>query len=521
MNEFRDTTISDYNFGYMTDYDLYSLADRARRQINYDSDTFGLDQFIEDLGNIGADTYVGNLPGALVSTGVGIIHSSSAVYQLRTITDNMEGLSSEIDWELQRRKDGGFPLAGLDEVYKNYDGYEDRTIHQTGQTIEEWIHERNGSQVVGPAIYTAAQISLGSPNRGTGPGIIAPPPDTPLAFSQPGSLPTPPTDEGLFLVSGSGTPPNGLHFGPEIAPPPTQDSLPTISIVIDPVVKPLQPVPLFAPAVDLPPAIATNPLPYRITRFSELFSSGIPAPSVWDMGEEVGQPTYRTIYVPHTGPMISALAIKNYMAQYYQNRTLFDWGNKAFSGDKFLLGGVTGLVLEGGAAIGRGFDSAIAPVSKWLDNALGFDSPYRSPADGPSYWDADHVNRNDHDNDGYDDDTGLNDFGGTKADSIASGGLYPILLDLDGNGIQITSLDRSTVFRDGGDGLEHRTAWAGAGDGVLFYDPDNTGEITERRQYVFTDWDWVRENDIPLPYPDFASVYDGSVSGVNCKGNAA
>ncbi|MDP1667899.1 hypothetical protein, partial [Phaeovulum sp.] len=46
-------------------------------------------------------------------------------------------------------------------------------------------------------------------------------------------------------------------------------------------------------------------------------------------------------------------------------------------------------------------------------------------------------------------------------------GPRPILLDLDGNGIRITEQSRSGVFVDaGGDGLLHRTAWAGAGDGV-------------------------------------------------------
>jgi hypothetical protein len=46
-------------------------------------------------------------------------------------------------------------------------------------------------------------------------------------------------------------------------------------------------------------------------------------------------------------------------------------------------------------------------------------------------------------------------------------GPQPILLDLDGNGIRITEQSRSGMFVDaGGDGLKHRTAWAGAGDGV-------------------------------------------------------
>ncbi len=38
------------------------------------------------------------------------------------------------------------------------------------------------------------------------------------------------------------------------------------------------------------------------------------------------------------------------------------------------------------------------------------------------------------------------------------------------------------------DGLANRTAWAAAGNGMLFCDPDNTSAITEKRQYVFTEW---------------------------------
>ena len=50
----------------------------------------------------------------------------------------------------------------------------------------------------------------------------------------------------------------------------------------------------------------------------------------------------------------------------------------------------------------------------------------------------------------------------------------PILLDLTGHGINITELNRSSTFMDAtGSGLSNRTAWAGAGTAVLFFDPNS------------------------------------------------
>lgn len=94
----------------------------------------------------------------------------------------------------------------------------------------------------------------------------------------------------------------------------------------------------------------------------------------------------------------------------------------------------------------------------------------------------------------------------------------PILLDLDGNGIRIAEQSRSGMFVDaGGDGLQHRTAWAAAGDGVKFYDPDGTGAITEKRQYVFTEWDPTATDDLAA----LRSVFDGNGDGVLNASDAA
>ena len=88
-------------------------------------------------------------------------------------------------------------------------------------------------------------------------------------------------------------------------------------------------------------------------------------------------------------------------------------------------------------------------------------------------------------------------------------GPQPILLDLDGDGIQITEMSRSTRFVDGGDELLHRTVWAAAGNGVLFYDPDGRNAITEKRQYVFTDWNPTASGDLEA----LRSVWDSNGDG--------
>ncbi|MEJ8562314.1 hypothetical protein QTO30_14510 [Yoonia sp. GPGPB17] len=64
-----------------------------------------------------------------------------------------------------------------------------------------------------------------------------------------------------------------------------------------------------------------------------------------------------------------------------------------------------------------------------------------------------------------------------------------------------------------GDGLQNRTAWAGAGDAVLFYDINGDGKITEARQYIFTEWDPTAKSD----FEALASVFDSNGDGfVDC-----
>jgi Ca2+-binding RTX toxin-like protein len=95
-------------------------------------------------------------------------------------------------------------------------------------------------------------------------------------------------------------------------------------------------------------------------------------------------------------------------------------------------------------------------------------------------------------------------------------GHIPVVLDIVGDGIKINQLSSSDKFVIAEDGRLHRTAWAGAGNGVLFFDPDNTGAITQRNQYVFADWDPTAESDIAA----LRSVFDTNGNGVLDAGDA-
>ncbi|MDH4412051.1 MAG: AHH domain-containing protein [Rhizobium sp.] len=93
----------------------------------------------------------------------------------------------------------------------------------------------------------------------------------------------------------------------------------------------------------------------------------------------------------------------------------------------------------------------------------------------------------------------------------------PILFDLDNNGFALTTLDDSAFFFDiGGDGYKHRTAWVGAGDGVLVVDADGDGKISSRKEVVLTDWDPSADSDMEA----LRQVFDTNHNGLLDAGDA-
>jgi Ca2+-binding RTX toxin-like protein len=96
--------------------------------------------------------------------------------------------------------------------------------------------------------------------------------------------------------------------------------------------------------------------------------------------------------------------------------------------------------------------------------------------------------------------------------------MSPILLDLNGDGnISITERSNSSFYVDGGNGKEHRTAWAGAGDGVLFFDAGNDGKITEKREFVFTEWTEGSTSDMEAMREAFDSNHDGKLTAADAQ----
>ncbi len=81
---------------------------------------------------------------------------------------------------------------------------------------------------------------------------------------------------------------------------------------------------------------------------------------------------------------------------------------------------------------------------------------------------------------------GGDEKGTSTTGSSGNDNLGPIVIDLDGDGVELTSFVNSTVrFDMDNDGLRERTGWAGADDGLLAFDWNGDGRIDDASEISF------------------------------------
>ena len=110
------------------------------------------------------------------------------------------------------------------------------------------------------------------------------------------------------------------------------------------------------------------------------------------------------------------------------------------------------------------------------------DNPYGTPTEGQTFDGSDHFTPEP-------DPDPEPDPGGDGDGGSDGGGGKPIVLDLDGDGVELVALDDSTAFYDiNGDGYRERMAWASADDGFLAYDKDSDGVISAHDELSFVSY---------------------------------
>jgi Ca2+-binding RTX toxin-like protein len=94
--------------------------------------------------------------------------------------------------------------------------------------------------------------------------------------------------------------------------------------------------------------------------------------------------------------------------------------------------------------------------------------------------------------------------------------LSPIILDLDGDGVEMVSIKKAKAgFDMNGDGIADDTGWAGKGDGFLVIDRNNDGKITGASELSFANEDKDARSDL-----EALAALDNNNDGVLNKNDA-
>jgi len=109
---------------------------------------------------------------------------------------------------------------------------------------------------------------------------------------------------------------------------------------------------------------------------------------------------------------------------------------------------------------------------------------------------------------------------GTTPDPLVKTIIYvdPLILDLDGDGLEITPLSQGVLFDANGNSIKTGTAWAGADDGMLVWDRNGNGLIDSGRELfgdetVLANGTKAAHGFAALSELDVGSTVDGATVG--------
>jgi hypothetical protein len=87
---------------------------------------------------------------------------------------------------------------------------------------------------------------------------------------------------------------------------------------------------------------------------------------------------------------------------------------------------------------------------------------------------------------------------------------HPIVIDLEGNGLDLINLNASHTFFDtNGDDFLEKTGWIKSGMGLLCYDMNNDGKITQFKEISFKSWSSKAKTDLDGLREEFDTNKDG------------
>ena len=122
-----------------------------------------------------------------------------------------------------------------------------------------------------------------------------------------------------------------------------------------------------------------------------------------------------------------------------------------------------------------------------------------------------------------------------QTDATGDDVVAPVVIDLDGDGVEFVGLDAGFAFDVTGDGITDRTAFAAADDGILVFDANGDGTVSGPEEFVFTDFVDGAQTDLEglaffdtdgdglldaddASFKDFAVFQDANLDGIVDEG---